>query len=60
MAHDCPECGQLCYCDLEDAWSSYNANCTHWASEECVDDDFDYEPEEIGDEGEEEGQPEGA
>ncbi len=20
MAHECPTCGQACYCDMEDTW----------------------------------------
>ena len=53
MAHDCPVCGRLCYCDLEDAWSLYNNDdCIHCASDECVDDDFDYEKAEENDPGE--------
>lgn len=43
MAHDCPECGCLCYCDLEDAMSSIApADCSHECEEEN-EDDFDLE-----------------
>jgi hypothetical protein len=39
--HECPECGQACYCDGEDTWNDIGSsdwmNCTH----ECEDLDLD-------------------
>lgn len=32
MAHECPECGQVCYCDGEDTWMdtwATAAECIH-------------------------------
>ena len=33
MAHECPECGQECYCDMEDHWQEAPDDCSH----ECQD-----------------------
>jgi len=37
MAHNCPECGKLCYCDFEDIdWGDdCNEDCIHYLSEDC-------------------------
>ena len=51
MAHECPECGQTCYCngDIDDCCfnepSAY-FNCIHWKQcEQEKDDDYDYQDE---------------
>jgi hypothetical protein len=42
MCHECPECGELCYCDLEDHESEAPDDCLHVCADE---DDFeDYSP----------------
>lgn len=44
MAHECPECGQVCYCngDIEDMenqdWDNY-VNCCHW--KQCENEEAD-------------------
>lgn len=37
MSHECPDCGTLCYCDLEDAYNEDFPieDCIHWHSAEC-------------------------
>lgn len=31
MAHDCPDCGRLCYCDVEDTFiEEAPSDCAHW------------------------------
>ena len=41
MAHDCPDCGQACYCDGEDTWNDAAAYyCGHFL--QC-EDEPDYE-----------------
>lgn len=33
MAHECPDCGELCYCDMEDCLNNFPDdidNCTHY------------------------------
>jgi len=39
MAHECPECGQACYCDMEDVWWDDYEDCEH----ECDEDDEDWD-----------------
>lgn len=42
MSHNCPECGSLCYCDLEDTYVPE-------ASDDCMhtcEPDYDDEPDE--------------
>lgn len=29
MAHECPTCGQACYCDIEDTWWDDVDECFH-------------------------------
>lgn len=29
MCHDCPECGELCYCDMEDHFQDAPDDCGH-------------------------------
>jgi hypothetical protein len=46
MAHDCPDCGDLCYCDMDDTFMEENMDCTHWwkcerEMMEPYEDDFD-------------------
>ena len=36
MSHDCPDCGELCYCDMEDHLYGDADDCLHWASGDCV------------------------
>lgn len=39
MSHECPECGQTCYCDMEDHDQPTPDDCTH----ECPpEDDEEY------------------
>jgi hypothetical protein len=50
MAHECPDCGQVCYCngDIDDCEFNFPEdvdNCTHCLGKE--DDDDDYIPEYI-------------
>jgi len=43
MAHECPDCGQACYCDMEDVWLDDYDDCEHDCEEEGEDwDDADY------------------
>lgn len=39
MAHSCPECGQACYCDLEDTWWDDPDDCVHECGPEIEDDE---------------------
>lgn len=34
MAHDCPECGELCYCDIEDHMNEAPDDCCHTCAPE--------------------------
>ena len=51
MAHECPECGQLCYCngDIDDIMLDTDESyllCCHYLSPECAGyDDPDYDEE---------------
>lgn len=38
MAHSCPECGRLCYCDGEDI--DYGDNCNEDCIHQCEEDDL--------------------
>lgn len=29
VAHECPVCGQACYCDIEDVWEDDFEDCQH-------------------------------
>jgi hypothetical protein len=47
MAHTCPECGCLCFCngDIDDIDMGEDINCKHWRQcevDDDDDDDFDY------------------
>lgn len=53
MAHECPECGQTCYCngDIDDCcfnMEKYVFACNHWqkCEQENDNDDFDYQEDE--------------
>ena len=38
MAHHCPDCGEICYCDMEDCLNDLDydiLNCTHCLTPEC-------------------------
>jgi len=40
MSHECPECGQICYCggDIDDAYMETTetyVNCVHYLKPEC-------------------------
>jgi hypothetical protein len=38
MAHECPECLSLCYCDCEDHFNDFASfECFHPGSAECLD-----------------------
>jgi hypothetical protein len=40
MAHECPTCGQACYCDGEDTWlESSEDDCVHDCDPEDLRDD---------------------
>ena len=47
MAHHCPDCGGLCYCDGEDCCHDMPRDilkCTHYTTPECdafADEDYD-------------------
>lgn len=44
MAHECPDCGQACYCngDIDDCFFEDGAaECTHWRECESEDEDQD-------------------
>ena len=47
MAHECPECGQTCYCngDIDDCCNNFEEdviNCKHWKiCEQQNDDEYD-------------------
>jgi len=48
MAHECPECGQVCHCngDIDDLILNDEddiINCNHYQT--CEDYDFDYDDE---------------
>lgn len=53
MAHECPECGQMCYCcgDIDDCCNNFEEdviNCTHYLEcekENDILDDFEDEQE---------------
>jgi hypothetical protein len=38
--HECPECGEACYCDLEDHESEAPDDCAHRCSEDPDGDDI--------------------
>lgn len=38
MAHDCLECGELCYCDMEDTMMPTPLSCSHQCDHEHDDD----------------------
>lgn len=41
MAHECPVCGQACYCDIEDVWHEEAPDdCDCCCEGEDGDDDF--------------------
>ncbi len=47
MAHECPECGQVCYCgaDIDDCLFNFEEDvkrCTHYLQCEQENDDDDY------------------
>ncbi len=29
MCHECPDCGQMCYCDGDDTYMDYDDDCLH-------------------------------
>jgi len=36
MCHECPECGQMCYCDGDDTFMEAEAeHCIHYLSDGC-------------------------
>ena len=48
MAHTCPECGQMCYCngDIDDCCNDFEEdvmNCSHYLECEKDEDDFLYD-----------------
>lgn len=43
MAHDCPECDRLCYCDGDDTFLGAPEDCTHIYSDDCPADDPEWE-----------------
>lgn len=47
MAHDCPDCGQACYCDGDDVFMDDYPECIHECAEEPPDSFDDYEEMEV-------------
>lgn len=45
MAHECPDCGQLCYCDMEDHEQPAPDDCCHACAEETDEDSIFGPPE---------------
>lgn len=45
MAHECLECGQACYCDLDDTWMECPADCHH----DCEPEPDPYDEEDVED-----------
>lgn len=46
MAHECPACGQMCYCggDIDDCCNNFEKdviNCEHWKQCEAESDEDD-------------------
>lgn len=41
MAHECPLCSGLCYCDLEDHEQDAPDDCEHVCDKDTEDEDFD-------------------
>lgn len=56
MAHDCPDCGQACYCDGDDTWIDLwatDGDCDHeCGDDEWPDDDWDATPDDEAPRGE--------
>lgn len=44
MAHECPDCGQACYCDGDDTWMDSGSEACEHGCEEGVDYDVDDAP----------------
>lgn len=45
MAHNCPECGEQCWCDMEDHYNPLPGDCVHDCEPED-EDRWDYSEEE--------------
>ena len=43
MAHNCPECEELCYCDMEDHYQQAPDDCSHECKDEAEYDETDDE-----------------
>lgn len=44
MAHECPECAQVCFCDMDDTWfEDPKGGCRHDCDDNFDDDTWDYE-----------------
>lgn len=41
MAHDCPRCESMCYCDMEDHFQDAPDDCRHVCAEPGADDDYE-------------------
>ena len=41
MAHECEECGMMCYCDGEDTVLEQPDDCVHWERHEAGLDTYD-------------------
>ena len=39
--HDCPDCGQACYCDGDDTFFEDNGECEH----DCAEMDYTQDPD---------------
>lgn len=44
MSHECPECGQTCYCDMEDHDQEAPDDCSHECPPEDDDDGYEEPP----------------
>lgn len=39
MAHECPDCGEICYCDGEDHLQDVSLHCSHQCDENPMEND---------------------
>jgi hypothetical protein len=43
MAHECEECGMMCYCDGEDTVLAQTDDCVHWGRHDSEGGSDDYD-----------------
>lgn len=51
MSHECEECGQWCFCDLDDTALPQPSDCRHACDVTTYGDDDDYDPTRDADNG---------